>query len=116
MNYIHELYGKLTTWRKKFVCLCRLVSCSSCTSQFCVKMPKKRKKTHEKKEASKKDHIGMDLDNVRDTSNVILYLYYEMYKRSETACNLPDKNTSFALLSHLSRGNKYFPLSVRIRK
>lgn len=113
MNYIHELYCKLTTWRKKFVCLCRLVSGNSYTSQFRVKMPKK---THEKKEGRKKDRIGMDLDNVRDTSDVILYLYYEMYKRSETACNLPDKNTSFALLSHLSRGNKYFPLSVRIRK
>ena len=113
MNYIHDLYCKLTTWRKKFVCLCRLVSGNSYTSQFRVKMPKK---THEKKEGRKKDRIGMDLDNVRDTSDVILYLYYEMYKRPETASNLPDKNTSFALLSHLSRGNKYFPLSVRIRK
>ena len=75
-----------------------------------------QKKTHEKKEGRKKDRIGMDLDNVRDTSDVILYLYYEMYKRPETASNLPDKNTSFALLSHLSRGNKYFPFSVRIRK
>ena len=116
MNYIHELYCKLTTWRKKFVFLCRLVSGNSYTSQFCVKMPKKKRMKKRKEGRKIASDIGMDLDNVRDTSNVILYLYYEMYKRSETARNLPDKNTSFALLSHLSRGNKYFPLSVRIRK